>query len=98
MSIVFDFDALHEHVAAQPVRNTGNREWRTMDSAPKDGTDILLRFIDDNSIVIVGFYGSSQGDLTSKFKEWRVRWDEQVLLDDDELPHWRWQEIDPYVS
>lgn len=61
----------------------------TIDSAPKDGTEILI-VCDWEPLAVVGYWGLPyrQGDDDSKRETWRVKWDGSALDEGYEATHW----------
>lgn len=55
------------------------REWRPMDSAPRDGTAILAKLPDSDLYAVVRFKGGV----------WRIAWDGWIVCDQDTPTHWQ---------
>lgn len=72
--------------------NTTAQGWLTMDSAPKDGTAILLH-VDWEPLTVVGYWGPGQRDHDGipddGSPQWRVRWDQGRIAGGYDKPtHW----------
>lgn len=80
------FDALRDALAAYDDSTPDSEGgWRPIETAPKDGTDVLLH-VDWQPLTVIGFYGTRTEDEAT----WRVAWDHAAVRDGyDEPTHWQ---------
>lgn len=66
-------------------------EWQPIETAPKDGTMVVLHW-DWEPLTVVGYFGASTNQPPGDDPEretWRVHWDEATLDGGfDEPTHW----------
>lgn len=71
-----------------------DEEWQPIETAPLDGTSILLFAPDYRTrhVVVVGFWGDDPVESSKEMdrrRTWRVKWDHGCMFDCDYEPsHW----------
>lgn len=65
-------------------------DWRSIETAPKDGTSVLLCDADEprGAVFVIGYWGRELGYPSVSEPSWRVRWDESDFGGGYDATHW----------